>query len=193
MTVRRARGSHATKPATGRTARPHRPFGNSLRSFAWRRGTGKTLGVVLLVLAVFAAGYLLIGRYVPPALGPDESLVVRVIDGDTVELADGSRVRYLCIDTPERGEPFYAEASERNRELVEGKGVRLEPGVEDIDKYGRLLRYVYVEGVFVNAELVSGGYARTLIFDEDEPHAELLRQLEAEAKAANRGLWALEE
>ena len=158
-----------------------------------RRGTGNRIGVVLLVLAAFAAGYLLIGRYVPPALGPDETLVVRVIDGDTGELADGSRVRYLCIDTPERGEPFYAEASERNRELVDGKGVKLEPGVEDIDRYGRLLRYVYVDDVFVNAELVSGGYARTLIFDEDEPHAELLRQLEAEAQAADRGLWALEE
>ena len=158
-----------------------------------RRGTGSALGVVLLVLVALAAGYLLVDRYVPPAIGPDESLVVRVIDGDTVEMADGSRVRYLCIDTPERGEPFYAEASERNRELVDGKGVVLGPGVEDIDKYGRLLRYVYVDDVFVNAELVSGGYARTLIFDEDEPHAELLRQLEAEAEAANLGLWALED
>ncbi len=192
MAGRRARRSRAAKSTTGRTARTPRPFGAALRSFPLRRGTGSALGVVLLVLVAIAVGYLLIDRYVPPAIGPDESLVVRVIDGDTVELADGSRVRYLCIDTPERGEPFYAEASERNRELVDGKGVRLEPGVEDIDKYGRLLRYVYVDDVFVNAELVSGGYARTLIFDEDEPHAELLRQLEAEAKAANRGLWALE-
>jgi endonuclease YncB( thermonuclease family) len=192
MAQRRMASGLAAKPATGRAARPPRPSGVCRRSFQLPRGSGKTLGVVLLVLAVLAAGYLLIGRYVPPALGPDESLVVRVIDGDTVELADGSRVRYLCIDTPERGEPFYVEATERNRELVEGKGVRLEPGVEDIDRYGRLLRYVYVDGVFVNAELVSGGYARTLIFDEDEAQAELLRRLEAEAKAAKRGLWAIE-
>jgi endonuclease YncB( thermonuclease family) len=191
--ARRSVGSGlAAKPATGRAARLPRPSGVSRRSFRLPRGSGKTPGVVLLVLAVLAAGYLLIDRYVPPAPGPDESLVVRVIDGDTVELADGSRVRYLCIDTPERGEPFYVEASERNRELVAGKGVRLEPGVEDVDRYGRLLRYVYVDGVFVNAELVSGGYARTLIFDEDEAQAELLRRLEAEAKAAKRGLWAPE-
>ncbi len=192
MTARGARSSRAAKPATGRAARSPHPPGVSLRSFSLPRGSGNTLGVALLVVAVLAGGYLLIGRYVPPALGPDESLVVRVIDGDTVELADGSRVRYLCIDTPERGEPFYIEASERNRELVDGKGVWLEAGVEDIDRYGRLLRYVHVDGVFVNAELVSGGYARTLIFDEDETHAELLRQLETEAKAAKRGLWALE-
>ena len=192
MTARRAGRGLAAKPATGRAARPPHAGGVSPRSFPLPRGSGNTLGVALLVVAVLAGGYLLIGRYVPPALGPDESLVVRVIDGDTVELADGSRVRYLCIDTPERGEPFYVEASERNRELVDGKGVWLEAGVDDIDRYGRLLRYVYVDGVFVNAELVSGGYARTLIFDEDEAHAELLRRLEAEAKAAKRGLWALE-
>ena len=146
--------------------------------------------VAVLIIAACVGGYLLIEQFVPPALEPDEALVTRVIDGDTVELADGSRVRYLCMDTPERGAPFYAEAKERNSELVDGKVVRLEPGVRDVDKYGRLLRYLYVGDVFVNAELVRGGFARTLIFDEEEVHAGVLRRLEDEAARAGRGLWA---
>ena len=108
-------------------------------------------------------------------------------------MADGSRVRYLCIDTPERGEPYYDEATEFNRELVAGRAVKLERGLRDVDQYGRLLRYVYVGDVFVNAELVSAGLARTLIFDDNEIHAALLRRLEAEARVAGRGIWAMEQ
>ena len=81
----------------------------------------------------------------------EQALVIRVIDGDTIELQDGSRVRYLGIDTPETDEYYYTEATAKNRELVEGKIVELQSGKRDQDKYDRLLRYVYVNGVFVNA------------------------------------------
>ena len=120
-----------------------------------------------------------------------EALVTRVIDGDTIELANGSRVRYLGIDTPELGELYGAEASAKNKELVEGKVVELQSGKRDQDQYDRLLRYVYVDGVFVNAELVAQGYARAYIFDPDERYSQVLVQLEQYAKMSERGLWGI--
>ena len=63
-------------------------------------------------------------------------LVQRVIDGDTVVLADGERVRYIGMDTPERGEPFFDEATEYNRRLVEGRRVRLMKDDSDKDRFG---------------------------------------------------------
>ena len=120
----------------------------------------------------------------------EQALVARVIDGDTIELANGSRVRYLGIDTPELGERYGAEASARNRELVEGKVVELQRGKRDQDEYGRFLRYVYVDGTFVNAELVTQGFAHAYIFDPDERYSQILVQLEQYAKMSKRGLWA---
>ena len=120
----------------------------------------------------------------------DQALVVRVIDGDTIELEDGLRVRYLGIDTPELGEPYGAEATTKNKQLVEGKIIELQRGNRDQDEYGRLLRYVYVNGVFVNAELVAQGYATAYIFDPDERYSQILVQLEQYAKMRERGLWA---
>lgn len=125
----------------------------------------------------------------PIATYMEEALVVRVIDGDTIELEDGSRVRYLGIDTPEVGEYYSFEATMKNRELVEGKIVELQRGKRDKDQYGRLLRYVYVDGIFVNAELVAQGYAKAYIFDPDERFSQILVQLEQYAKMRNRGMW----
>ena len=123
----------------------------------------------------------------------EKALVVRVLDGDTVELEDGSRVRYLGIDTPEWGEHYADDATARNRELVEGKTVELERGNRDKDEYGRLLRYVYVDGVFVNAELVAQGYAKAYIFDPDDRYSQVLIQLEQYAKMRQRGLWVVNQ
>ena len=122
----------------------------------------------------------------------EQALVTSVIDGDTVELADGRRVRYLGIDTPESGEYYAEEATARNKELVEGKTIELQRGDRDQDEYGRLLRYVYVDGVFVNAELIAGGYAKAYIFDPDDRYSQILVQLEQYAKMRERGLWATE-
>ena len=121
------------------------------------------------------------------------AVVARVVDGDTVELRTGERVRYLGLDTPETfGDPECgaAAATARNRALVEGKAVELLPGPEDTDRYGRLLRYVFVDGVFVNAELVREGLARAQSFHPDERFAQVLVQLEVAARDAQRGLWA---
>jgi len=122
----------------------------------------------------------------------ERALVTSVIDGDTVELADGRHVRYLGIDTPEVGDYYADEATARNRGLVEGKTVELQRGSRDQDEYGRLLRYVYVDGTFVNAELVVEGYATAYIFDPDDRYSQILVQLEQYARMRELGLWATE-
>jgi micrococcal nuclease len=87
--------------------------------------------------------------------------VAAIIDGDTIELANGRRVRYIGINTPEREQPYYHEATEINRQLVAGRQVQLERDVESIDQYGRILAYVWVDGTMVNLEIVQQGYANS--------------------------------
>jgi micrococcal nuclease len=132
------------------------------------------------------------------ARGAARAEVLRVIDGDTIEVdLDGRTedVRYIGVDTPETvkpGEPvqcFGPEASAFNHELVEDRVVRLEFDHELRDVYGRLLAYVFTGGRFVNAELIEGGYARTLEIEPNTSRAEQLGRLEDAAGAAGRGLW----
>ncbi|HPT63507.1 MAG TPA: thermonuclease family protein [Candidatus Atribacteria bacterium] len=123
-------------------------------------------------------------------------LVARVIDGDTIELSNGEKVRYIGIDTPELHHPqkeveYYArEAYEANCRLVEGKRVRLELDVEERDRYGRILAYVYVDDLMVNEWLVANGYAHVATFPPNVKYAERFLQLEREARQAKIGLWA---
>ena len=124
---------------------------------------------------------------------PDTAKVTQVTDGDTIVIADGSRVRYIGIDTPEvypKPEAFGIEAWQANCELVEGKTVRLERDISDTDRYGRLLRYVYVDNIFVNAELVRRGLAYAKAYPPDTKHHDYLEELETEAREAGRGIWA---
>ena len=123
---------------------------------------------------------------------PDTALVIQVIDGDTIVIEGGYRVRYIGIDTPEihpQREAYGMEALQANQELVEGKVVRLERDVSQTDN-GRLLRYVYVDGIFVNAELVRLGLAEAKAYPPDIRYQEELEKLEAEARQAGRGMWA---
>ena len=124
---------------------------------------------------------------------PDTAKVTRVIDGDTIIIEGGYRVRYIGIDTPEvhpELEAFGMEALEANRKLVEGKQVRLEGDVSETDKYGRLLRYVYIDGIFVNAELVKQGLAYAEAYPPDTKYQDYLEAVEAEARREERGMWA---
>ncbi len=126
--------------------------------------------------------------------------VVRVIDGDTIQVCcvfgDRVTVRYVGVDTPEIHHPMKGderagkEASEANRKLVDGKTVRLEFDVQEQDRYGRLLAYVYLEeGTFVNAWLVQHGYAAVMTVPPNVKHQELFLNLQREAREAGRGLW----
>ena len=122
--------------------------------------------------------------------------VVRVIDGDTIELESGERVRYIGIDTPELHnsgqlpECYGKEAALKNAELVEGKEIRLVKDVSDRDGYDRLLRYVYVGEIFVNETLVSEGFARAATYPPDVAQSETFRAAEKAARSSSRGLWS---
>ncbi len=103
-----------------------------------------------------------------------DNVVVRIIDGDTFELASGDVVRLICVDTPESGDEGYDEAINFLSSLVLYKEIRLESDIDDKDAYNRLLRYVYVNvtdeddnsmsEIFVNKELVLNGYASLFIY-----------------------------
>ncbi len=124
---------------------------------------------------------------------PESARVTRVIDGDTIVIEGGYRVRYIGIDTPEihpETEAFGIEAWQANRQLVEGKLVRLERDISETDKYNRLLRYVYVDDTMVNAELVRQGLAQVKAYPPDTKYQDYLEALEAEAKGEGRGMWA---
>jgi endonuclease YncB( thermonuclease family) len=132
----------------------------------------------------------------PPPDG-ERAQVDYVIDGDTIEvLLNGRayRVRYIGVDTPERDEPFYDEATEANRKLVAGQEVILVKDVSDVDQYGRLLRYIYLtDGTFVNAELIRQGYARLVTYPPDVAYQDQFRQWQTQARETQSGLWALSE
>jgi len=122
--------------------------------------------------------------------------VTRVIDGDTIEIEGGQKVRYIGIDTPETVDPrslpqcFGKEAASKNRELVEGKNISIEKDVSETDKYGRLLRYVYLDDIFINDYLVRQGYAYASSYPPDVKYQNQLKQAQLEAQEQNRGLWA---
>ena len=126
------------------------------------------------------------------------AVVTRVIDGDTINVRfpDGAedRVRYIGIDTPElrsdSGAECYATAATvANEVLVANRTVTLVSDVEDTDRFGRLLRYVYVDEVFINAHLVQEGYADTVHIEPNIRYYDYLKDLEREARVAHKGLW----
>ena len=131
-------------------------------------------------------------------IGEKEKVKVqRIIDGDTVELTDGRKVRYIGIDTAELGsavndnECFALEAAEKNRELTEGKNVLMEKDVSDTDQYGRLLRYVYLkDNTFINLELVKSGFAASATFPPDVKYQANFSEAEQKARAEGLGMWS---
>ncbi len=127
---------------------------------------------------------------------PEDVLVMKVVDGDTLKLSDGQTVRLIGVDTPETVHPtkpvqyFGKEASAFTKRLAEGKTVTLEYDQQRIDKYGRTLAYVYlVDGRMLNSEIIKQGYGFAYIKFPFK-RMEEFRALEREAREAGRGLWA---
>ena len=168
-----------------------------IRSRWWTKGLGILLVVVAIALLSAVGGFISGRLTAPPEFTTpyERALVRRVIDGDTIELEDGRTVRYIGIDAPETHHPekgqecYGAEATERNRELAEGKFVELLPGVEDKDSYGRFLRYVYADGVFVNAQLIVDGCAVASSFGPERWFRQVFTQLQQYSKLKHNGMW----
>lgn len=166
------------------------------RTVAGMRRIAPLLLLVAVVVVLVARG-----RDEPSRTTLGRAQVLRVVDGDTIRVRlDGrtERVRYIGIDTPESVKPgtavqcFAKRASAANAALVAGRSVRLVADVEERDRYGRLLAYVYREpdGAFVNARLVRDGYARTLTIAPNVAHARELADLARAARREHRGLWS---
>ena len=145
----------------------------------------------------------LVWRYYNAPPGPPEVLaeglyeVQRVVDGDTLLLANHARVRLIGADTPETVkpnhpvEPWGPEASEFSRQFVAGRQVRLELDRERLDKYGRFLAYVWVGDRMLNEELIRAGLARAeLQYHYSASMKTRFRRAEADAKSAGRGIWS---
>ena len=126
--------------------------------------------------------------------GPTEAKVDRVIDGDTIVLTSGEKIRYLLVDAPEttlgHDDCYGSNAAQFNSDLVLGKTVQLSYDVECTDMYGRLLAYVSVDGQEVNKLMVERGYACVLHIPPDgDDRADEFKMYQLEAKTAMRGLW----
>lgn len=126
--------------------------------------------------------------------------VKRAVDGDTIELADGTRVRLIGINTPETVDPrrpveaYGKEASRFTAELLSGQEILMALGRQPIDRYGRTLGWLWLQdGRFVNGLLVEQGYAQVATYADNPDHAEFLRMCEREAREAGRGLWGLSD
>lgn len=147
------------------------------------------VALVLLSLAACTFGF----EPSPAGSGPsggETATVVDIIDGDTIDvMLDGQRerVRYIGMNTPERDEPCYTEATAANAALVRNKTVTLVKDKSETDIYDRLLRYVYVGDTFVNAELVREGYAEAVLYEPDDAHYDEFLNLEREARNLNIG------
>ncbi len=133
----------------------------------------------------------------------EQVLVERVVDGDTIEvLSNGGKktVRYIGVNTPETVDPkrpkecFGEEASSENKQLLAGKTVFMTKDKSETDKFGRLLRFIYLplddgQVLFVNDYLVRAGFAKVDTFPPDIAFADRFKQAELEATQNKRGLW----
>lgn len=129
----------------------------------------------------------------------DSSIVTRVVDGDTVEVGGLGKIRLIGIDTPETVDPrkpvqcFGREASDKAKQMLTGKKVRLEsdPTQGDRDKYGRSLRYIYLEdGTFFNKWMIENGFAHEYTYNIPYKYMGEFKAAERAAREGGRGLWS---
>jgi micrococcal nuclease len=150
---------------------------------------------VLTVLANFAASACAAQSDTtvlqPTVGGSTECTVARVIDGDTIVCGEGSRVRLILINAPERGQGVYADSATMlaRRLMPAGARVRLEFDVELYDRYRRVLAYVYTGPVFVNREIVRRGFAHVAVYPPNVKWVELMRAAADSAREEKLGLW----
>lgn len=143
--------------------------------------------IAIPIIAGIAAAYFI---FLSPAEPVRVTATVgRIIDGDTIVLANGDKVRLLGIDAPEKGNYYYSPASERLGELIEGKAVVLEKDATSSDNFGRLLRYVFIGDEFVNLKMVEEGYAYAYVVAPNEKYMKELIEAEERARQKQLVIW----
>ncbi len=161
-----------------------------------RRPRTQSLTFRLAVILIFVIALILFrmtGEIGPDRVPRDRFRVVRVIDGDTVELVGGDRLRLLAIDSPERGEPFYAAAKDYLAALVLDSTLDITYSERRRDRYGRILAYVWLDTVMVNERMLSAGLANLYIFEDNlGDRDQMARLLAAQNRAldAGAGIWS---
>jgi len=124
--------------------------------------------------------------------------VIRVIDGDTMEIDHGDKVRFIGINSPEAKDPrkglecYSQEAYEKTKELLEGKTVILETDISERDVFGRKLAYVWLEDVLINQLLIAQGYAQSSTYPPDVKYQQIFLETQQKAKKERKGLWGNE-
>ena len=164
---------------------------NEMTAWIWKRQR-QINAVFFLCFLSFTIVFL----YPEPSNAATWIKVRWVDDGDTIVMIDGRRVRYIGINTPEiahgneKAEPFGYAAKKLNKQRVYQKTVRLEFDRERLDRYGRLLAYVFLRnGLFVNKEIIRQGYAYYLPQRQTSRYSKVLLQAQQEAMTAKRGIW----
>ena len=135
------------------------------------------LAVVILVLVFYPR--------------PEPWRVKSVIDGDTIELESGDTVRYIGIDTPETKDTLFWEATKTNQELLRRGKLTLEYDIQEQDKWGRILAYVWVDTLLVNAELIKRGFAWVYTHSPNLKYRNLFCSLQRQARKAKIGIWSI--
>lgn len=148
-----------------------------------------------MVRTSFSIVLIIVSLFISNIVHGKEYVVRKVIDGNTIQLDTGEIVKYIGIETPELnlkegGSEFFAkQASRYNQKLVFMKKVRLEFDKEREDSDGRMLAYIFVKKLFVNAELIKLGYARTHIIPPNDKYKDIFLDYEKKAKQSEKGLW----
>ncbi|MCK4632040.1 MAG: thermonuclease family protein [candidate division Zixibacteria bacterium] len=160
------------------------------------KSVNRTIWRIVFVLVVVAliVGYRLVEE-IGPDRHPDERfVVVRVVDGDTVELRGGDRLRLLAVDTPEKGQPFYEEACRFLSDQVLAKQVEIIFGGKRRDGYGRLLGFLYIDNVCINEAILRSGMGCLYLFEDNIglPQIEPLLAAQVEAINGDRGIWSVD-
>jgi len=115
--------------------------------------------------------------------------VIRIVDGDNIELSDGRRIRYINVDTAEKGECYREESIRVNEELVMGKKVRVELDVNEMDRFGRHLAYVWVGDKMINEELLRLGVGEYQLDTVNLKHQDRLMRAAEKGYEDGSGVW----
>lgn len=142
--------------------------------------------ILLLILIIFILVYNSFYKYKPSQ--KDITIVTNVIDGDTIVISGGERVRLLGIDASEKGEFYYKESKERLEQLTENKEIALEREGDNKDKYDRLLRYIFLNDTNINLQMVEEGYAICYFYEESK-YQDSCKELEENAMQNKIGRW----